>query len=227
MEENVDVFGERPWQNWDNGQATACIDEYWVKNEQGWRDQLGNYLATEISPNENILEVGCGSGLICQTLLQRGLTRPDRYTGGDISRKMLEIARNRLPNVTFNELDIFRLAIPDRAIPQVLNVHVIQHLPNYADAVGELLRITRDKLVLVSWFTDKAEDQIQFSEPSERWDHQRFYNNFYSLPRLLAFIRTAAGRPVADIRTHHFWEQAYAICVDFVNQASRPQDQTA
>jgi len=170
-----------------------------------------------------LLEVGCGSGLIYEQLRRSGVVTRRSYAGGDISENMLKIARERFPGVTFSALDIFKLSPPDRSQRNVLNVHVLQHLPHYQDAVRELLRITNETLYVVTWFTRKADDQITFCDPSDQWDKQAFFNNYYSLPKFLSFLFFSTTRPIADVRVHQFgpWADSYSIALTFADSNGR------
>ena len=132
-----------------------------------------------------------------------------------MSHEMLRIARRRFANIKFVDLDIFDLSLNDDTQSNVINIHVLQHLPTYQSALEQLMRITRDKLIVVSWFHEDSEDKIQFCDPADNWDHQRFHNNHYSLPRFLDFIRENSSKPFNDIRVHHFGSSNFAVCVDF------------
>jgi len=204
----------RYWQNWDRGDAASRIDEYWLSSESDWRALLGNDVEKVFRQREELLEVGCGSGLIYQQLVANGIVNNHTYKGGDISQRMLDIGRARFPEADFSQLDIFNLPRTDGSAPNVICIHVLQHLPHYKDAMRELIRITGKKLYVVSWFKTGLEDELVFSAPSERWDGQAFQNNCYSLPCFIDFA-LSTGRPVHDLRLHHFGGPNYSICLGF------------
>ncbi len=207
---------DRYWQNWDNGDASKRIDEYWMAEEEGWRNTLIVDLAREFGKPTVITEIGCGSGLIFQAMKEQDIVTSGTYTGGDISQSMLKIARERYPEAHFRELDIFNLDLPDNSQPNVINIHVLQHLPHYDQAIKELLRIAREKLYIACWFTQQPQDEITFCDPSERWDNQRFQNNCYSLPKFVSCIIANSQKPLADMRIHRFGGQNYSICLSFI-----------
>jgi ubiquinone/menaquinone biosynthesis C-methylase UbiE len=214
---------ERYWQNWDRGDAARRIDEFWRASEQPWRQALAEDVRAVLEPRVPVLEVGCGSGLIYNALRQHGIVTADSYSGGDISNNMVQIARQRYPTVHFSVLDILNLSLPDRSQRNVINVHVLQHLPHYEAAMRELLRITADTLYVVSWFTRKPEDEITFSEPSAQWDQQSFFNNYYSLPKFLGFVFSATDRPIRHLRVHQFgrpWSDSYSVVIRFADSAA-------
>ncbi len=206
---------QRYWQNWDKGDVAKLIDDYWVSAEADWRELLAANVKEEFGTNVSLLEVGCGSGLIYKHLLQHQIVTPASYAGGDVSHKILSIARNRFPGSRFSNLDIFNLPYSDKSQVNVICIQVLQHLPYYDDALNELLRITSKKLYISSWFTSGPEDRLVLSEPSPRWDYQTFQNNCYSLPKFIAYITDKSDRPIKTLQTHHFSGQNYSISLTF------------
>ena len=177
----------REWENWDKGEIARSVDKYWRGDslEAEWRKVLVRDIKAEIGRRTSILEVGCGSGLIYHEMLKRRIVTAKSYIGGDVSQKMLEIARGRFPETTFSHLDIFNLPYPDKSQPNVICIHVLQHLPHYAEAVKELIRITGRRLYIATWFNQSFEDSIVFGETA--WGAP-FHDNCYSLPKFLAFL---------------------------------------
>lgn len=206
---------ERYWQNWDKGEAAQRIDEYWLKSEKPWRDMLAVEIKEELGKPDRLFEIGCGTGLIYEAMLRQGVVTPASYVGGDVSESMLSIARKRFPGASFVNLDIFNVDYIDKSCPTVICVHVLQHLPYYDKALSELLRITADRLYIVSWFNSTMEDELEFCVPSDRWDGQRFQNNCYSLPKFLSYILTHCDKPMASVRVANFGGQSHAITVTF------------
>lgn len=98
-----------------------------------------------------ILEAGCGTGRFC-CLLAKDF--PDsRVIGIDISPDSLRIANrlkeySRVSNVSFEIGNMFQMPYPDNCFEVVFNEGVIEHyrldsVPNYADAVDEMIRVTK------------------------------------------------------------------------------------
>lgn len=206
---------QRYWQNWDNGEASKKIDTYWVQSENPWREMLVKQLKRNFKPGDSLFEVGCGSGLIFHKMREHGLVDGRTYQGGDISQEMLKLARGRTPDVNFVTTDIFKIDMQDAAQANVINIHVLQHLPGYEQPVRELLRITRDKLFIACWFNTGLEDEVHFSQPSDNWDKQSFHNNTYSMPKFISFIFANAPHKIWDLKIHHFENTNYGITVCF------------
>ena len=83
-----------------------------VSNEQEFDEFLSH-----LESGSHILDVGCGSGVVTQYLIQKG----HHVTGIDISRRMVDLAKNRVPEVTFQIGDMtnfFRWNVIVKSIPR-------------------------------------------------------------------------------------------------------------
>lgn len=199
---------DRPWQNWDAGDVAQRIDKYWVEGGLDLNRQQALEIKALCGGDVPIFEVGCGTGLMAQALFEAGVTRPEKYVGGDVSKKMLAIARERLPAARFEELDIYNLS--DAQHDNVVCLHVLQHLPHYIGPLGQLLKVMTRTLYIATWISDTAEDQIRFVDEAEsRWGVS-FYANVYSLPRMVAHIERLSGRKPA---IRHLVGPIYSVTV--------------
>ncbi len=204
----------RNWQNWDKGEAAKYIDSYWInsEHEKDWRKRLASIIKDEFGEKTSILDVGCGSGLIFKELIKRRIVTPRTYIGGDVSFKMLDIANRRYPNAKFIYLDIFNLPFRGKSQPNTICIQVLQHLPNYAQALSELIRVTNGKMLISSWFTQGPEDKIVFEDISYGGP---FYNNKYSLSRFLTFIYEQVNTKIEQINIIKHREPTYSIIITF------------
>jgi SAM-dependent methyltransferase len=110
------------------------------------------------APSDTIADVGCGNGMYLAELTGRGL--PGQVLGVDLSLGMLAAARQRLAaltgpwggaRVTLAGGDATALPLRDRAADLTLAAHMLYHVPEPADALRELRRVTRPggRVVLV------------------------------------------------------------------------------
>jgi ubiquinone/menaquinone biosynthesis C-methylase UbiE len=205
---------KRKWQNWDKGESAKAIDSYWVDSlyEKKWRKHLVADIKNEFGKRTRIVEIGCGSGLIYEEMSNYHVVTAKTYVGGDVSYKMLDIASNRYPKAKFIYLDIFKLPFPEKSRPNTICIHVLQHLPHYAQALKELIRITSGKLLISSWFTQGPEDKIVFEDISYGGP---FYNNQYSLPKFLTFIYEQVNNTIKKINITQYLEPTYSITITF------------
>jgi ubiquinone/menaquinone biosynthesis C-methylase UbiE len=99
----------------------------------------------------SVLDVGTGTGRAAFLMAADGAT----VTGVDASEEMLAVARQRLagpppgpPGLEFRHGDAHRLDFPDRSFDHAVSLRVIMHTPRWRACVGELCRVTRQRIVL-------------------------------------------------------------------------------
>lgn len=83
--------------------------EVWLMHH-GWR-------------NLRILEVGCGTGWMCERLTQFGTV-----TGCDLSDEVLQRARAKYPQVTFLAGDFFSLPLPEATFDLIVTLDTLSHV---------------------------------------------------------------------------------------------------
>ncbi|HEX3715728.1 MAG TPA: class I SAM-dependent methyltransferase [Trebonia sp.] len=99
------------------------------------------------APSGLVVDIGCGNGMYLAELARRGF--PGRVLGVDLSAGMLSAARQRLtsaPSATAVALavaDATALPLPGSAASLALAMHMLYHVPDPAEAVRELRRVTR------------------------------------------------------------------------------------
>jgi SAM-dependent methyltransferase len=201
---------ERYWQNWDLAGTAESIDTYWQANayEREHRALIAANLRQTFG-NAPLFEVGCGTGLVAEALFAAGHPR-DAYGGGDVSDSMLAIARARLPDVAWGRVDVLDLTGRQ---DNVVCVHVLQHLPHYTLALGQLARFAVKRLYVVTWFVLEGEDAIRLSEPGRNPGSGRFYDNRYLLSGFIQQLLLL--RPVRRLEVVYLSAQSYAVSVIF------------
>lgn len=106
-------------------------------------DALGELIGWTPDPDATVAEIGCGAGRISGALA----SRVERVVAYDISRTMLAVARDRLPqadNVVWRHGHAADLsADPDESVDAVLLIGVLAHLPEPEDLVIALEEATR------------------------------------------------------------------------------------
>lgn len=89
------------------------------------------------------LEIGVGTGRIALPIVQQGYA----YTGIDISEKMMDEFRRKLPEMptrlTLMAADATALPFCDRSFDVVLAVHVLHLIPDWQQALSELRRVLK------------------------------------------------------------------------------------
>ena len=95
----------------------------------------------------HIVDVGTGTGRAAIALASRGAS----VTAVDASVEMLDVARTRAQaagaDVTFDVGDAHALPFADRSFDAAVSLRVLMHTPGWAQAVGELCRVSRRRVV--------------------------------------------------------------------------------
>jgi len=94
---------------------------------------------------ETVLDVGCGTGFLLDHLKR---TRPDlALTGVDFIIE--EGTRTRHPDIRFEQANIEKLPFADASFDTVVCTHVLEHILEFRQALSELRRIARRRLIIV------------------------------------------------------------------------------
>ncbi len=135
----------------------SYYDEFanWYENERhdgyhAFIDRLESDLILPLSPNKDVLEVGCGTGLI----LDKIQPVAGRAVGIDLSDGMLEGARKR--GLEVYKSDACSLPFEDETFDLVYSFKVLAHVEDIDTALAEMSRVTRPGGKLVLEFYNRA-----------------------------------------------------------------------
>lgn len=115
------------------------LEAFFHKN-RAW--MVRRMIAKYATPNEPILDAGCGTGLNLRHL-------PEGSTGIDINPRNIELLRRRLPNHTVVEGDVEAMPFADASFGTVLCTEVIEHIPDPSAALAEYRRVLQPGGVLI------------------------------------------------------------------------------
>jgi SAM-dependent methyltransferase len=90
-------------------------------------------------PVGTALDAACGTGRHTAHLRRLG----HRVIGMDASPQMLARARERLPDVGFQQADLHRLPLPDNVVDTVVCALALTHVPELAPVLDEFARVLR------------------------------------------------------------------------------------
>ena len=119
-----------------------------VLRSHQWRtaENSAAYLLPLLTPDANILDVGCGPGTITVDLA--ALVPDGHVTGIDAAEGVLDNARQEAGqrgqgNVTFETGNVYQLSYPDDTFDVVHAHQVLQHLSDPVAALAEMRRVAR------------------------------------------------------------------------------------
>lgn len=92
----------------------------------------------------NLLEVGCGTGWMCESLMRFG-----QVTGTDLSQRCLEEAQQRLPGATFVAGDFMALDFPEAHYDAICSLEVLSHVADQPAFIAKLARLLKPGGVLM------------------------------------------------------------------------------
>lgn len=88
-----------------------------------------------MSPDDRVLEIGCGQGHLTKTLLARGVD----IIGVDANPHAPEVAGSDRVQHMYAE----DLAFDDETFDVILSVHAIEHIPPLEEALAEMARVLK------------------------------------------------------------------------------------
>ena len=152
-------------------------DEWWLglgrfadRERPGWEEELDEIavLLGRLSPVRT-LDVACGTGFITRHL-------PGELVGLDQSERMLEIARERIPDATFVQGDALSLPFDDGSFDRLFTSYFYCHLeePDRGRFLAEARRVAAELIVMGS-------RPGSADEPLERWE-ERMLNDGSTWP---------------------------------------------
>ncbi len=119
-------------------------------------DEVERYLSRLGRTDLELIDVGCGTGWLCERLRKYG-----RVTGTDFAQDVLERARQRAPEIAYMAGDFFALDLPKSGFDVVVSLEVLAHVADQpafigrlADLLkpgGHLILATQNRPVLERW----------------------------------------------------------------------------
>lgn len=126
-------------------------DRFIFKNVNNTYNKIKELLRNEISMDNNVLEVGTGTGIFSLTLAEHVKS----IVAIDFAPEMIKIAKEKQRelgknNITFQTGDATRLSFPDNSMDVIIAVNVFHLLGNPKIALNETRRVltTNGKLII-------------------------------------------------------------------------------
>jgi ubiquinone/menaquinone biosynthesis C-methylase UbiE len=131
-----------------------------AKTDSFYHEKQFRKLLPYLPKNGSVIDIGCAWGIHAPLFL--GIGRHLKYTGLDISRTFLKIARSRYPQLSFIEGDISNgETLPKERFDGFLASAVLMHSPNIEEAFANLEQITKQHSVgYISLPVDRPGEKI-------------------------------------------------------------------
>jgi ubiquinone/menaquinone biosynthesis C-methylase UbiE len=167
-------------------------------------------IARPYCEGRDVLEVGCGTGLIMERLKEFSRS----VVGVDLSAGMLEKARER--GLTVHQGDATALPFEDGLFDTVVSFKVLAHVQGIRAALSEAARVTRPggHLVLEFYNSQSIRTLVKRLKPAhavaESTTDEHVYTRFDSLHDIRGYLPFNAHiKQVTGIRclapSYHFW----------------------
>lgn len=146
---------------------------------------------TEKAAAQQVLDIGVGAGDLSLALQEKIYGRLDLF-GIDISPAMVGVAQTVLPNGRFQVAEATSLPFADHQFDLVICAHVLEHLPDPAEGLKEMVRVVKPggTIVLVItcrgmwgwWIRHKWGTQLVGRRQLQEWIQQQGFQSADILP---------------------------------------------
>ncbi|MCU1370435.1 MAG: Methyltransferase type 11 [Ilumatobacteraceae bacterium] len=140
-----------------------------------------------------VVDIGIGEGFA----LERMFPADTPAIGLEYRQDKALVASAKLPEVAVVRGDAGVLPFPDRSADLVTSIEVLEHLPGYEQAVVEMARICRGRLVIsVPWEPWFRLGNLGRGKNVKRWGNDPEHVNFFSPAKL----RVALGQHFDEVQ---------------------------
>jgi SAM-dependent methyltransferase len=210
----ISQYKSRAWQNRARAQRYAAATGSTTDLSYFMVERYLDRLAAEVPAGAEVLDVGCGTGVLSLALLARGF----RVTGVDISAEMLEQLRRRpgAEGLQLRQGDVFELPVPDGSFDAVVSRWVLPHFPQWPLAVIEAATKLRPGGVLMFDICSEPSRAIAGELPAAfgyELDGERGGRAFYATADLgqLRQAAESAALELVDVSPLGFFRKNAAI----------------
>jgi ubiquinone/menaquinone biosynthesis C-methylase UbiE len=164
--------------------SIASQRDRWRKRSNFYHQDIIKLVNFLLPNNSSALVVGCSTGDLLASLSKEGDKK-----GIDISEKMVAIAKNKYPNLSFEKMDVENLEMTEKFDYLILS-DVIGYLDDVQKAFNELLKVSHSKTKLVITYYNflwepilKLAEKIglKMPEPIQNWLSEMDIKNILDL----------------------------------------------
>jgi len=137
---------------------SAKSRDKWLKKNKYYNRLLNSYLSFLVQPNSTVLEIGCGTGQLLNSL------KPKLGVGIDFSEEMIKIASSKYKNLKFKVADANDFAFNDK-----FEYIILSNVVGYFNDVQRVLRnirknCTKMTRIIVTYYNFLWEPILKLSE---------------------------------------------------------------
>jgi len=103
--------------------------------------------------NQKILDAGCGEGHLLEYI--QAANPSHELVGYDITDVAIESARRRCPTARIERMDLVKIESPDESFDVIICTEVLEHIYEYREVLGELLRVLKKGGALILTFPNE------------------------------------------------------------------------
>ena len=156
------------------------------------RRELADFIRL-LPKDSKVLDIGCGSGRVSKFLFDHEL----KVVGIDISRNMLKLAKQKVPDAVFQRKDMRDLDFPKEFFDGVLALYSIIHLPRkyHFEIFKKINRLLKQNgIVLISVGGINLENYID--DNWMNWGSKMFWSHF-DLQKNLDLLEKAGFKTIS------------------------------
>lgn len=134
------------------------------------------------------MDVGCGAG--ANTLYLGKKCKESQVVGIDIEKMLIDVEKPKLPNVTFEQADLYHLDPKFKDLfDGVVSFQTLSWLPDYKKALKSICEINPKWIIMSALFYEgKINYYIQLEDEEEKGGGEQFYN-IYSIPLVRDYLK--------------------------------------
>ncbi len=127
---------------------------FWSKEGHEQLQEVTLHLVDKVKDAKTILDVGCGPGIYCKRLSDKGYD----IIGVDYSENTVELAKQKYPGIRFMVADGYNLPFADKQFDIAISIGALQCIIEHEKFIKELMRVS-SKAVIISTLLKKKKSK--------------------------------------------------------------------
>jgi len=171
-------------------EAYNKIAKDWYQDHRSdtWWIEGTDHLISLLPPHGAVLDVGCGTGVKTKYFVDRGF----QVAGIDFAENMIALAKQDVPQATFEVLDAYEIEKLSGEFDAVFVQAMLLHIPK--SHVIDLLQKFKKKIkpggllyIAVKEIKENQPEEMIVKDNDYGYEYERFFS-YYTLPELRKYI---------------------------------------